>query len=122
MGKDKPAGQDFAAGRDLCAREPKFSADILAPVAHKVRLAAKVLSGRKDLLGQSFATTPVGLLFVACEQAIVLRNRRDTMYNSGGGPIENGRKKSRVSDPDDLVVNQVEARLFAAPAQPFRDL
>ena len=39
-GKDELAEEDFAACRDLCGREPKFSADILAPVAHRVRLAA----------------------------------------------------------------------------------
>jgi hypothetical protein len=40
VGKDELAEEDFAACRDLCAWEPKFSADILAPVAHQVRLAA----------------------------------------------------------------------------------
>ena len=29
------------ACRDLCAREPKFSADILAPIAHEVRLCGE---------------------------------------------------------------------------------
>ena len=43
------AEEDFAACRDQCAREPKFQADILAPFAHRVRLAAKVLPGRKKL-------------------------------------------------------------------------
>ena len=32
------------ACRNLCAREPKFSAEILAPIAHQGRLSAKVLS------------------------------------------------------------------------------
>lgn len=54
-----PAGQDFAAGRDLRAHKPKFLADIYTPLAHLVRLSAKLLSGRKDLPKQSFATTPV---------------------------------------------------------------
>ena len=40
VGKDELAEEDFAACRDPFARKPKFSADILAPVAHQVRLAA----------------------------------------------------------------------------------
>jgi hypothetical protein len=39
VGEDEFAEEDFTACR-LCAREPKFSADILASVAHQVRLAA----------------------------------------------------------------------------------
>ena len=58
------AEEDFAACRDLWARESEFSADILAPVAHQVRLAAKVLSGRKDL-PQSIAVTLSGIEFIA---------------------------------------------------------
>jgi predicted transposase/invertase (TIGR01784 family) len=50
VGKDELAEEDFAACRDLCAREPKFSADILAPVAHKVRLAAIRKSFPADVL------------------------------------------------------------------------
>jgi hypothetical protein len=34
-----PAGQDFAAGRDLCAHQPKFPADIQTPAAQPVRLS-----------------------------------------------------------------------------------
>ncbi len=42
-----PAGQDFAACRDLCACRQTKRADFPQPLAHGIRLAAKVLSGRK---------------------------------------------------------------------------
>lgn len=44
-----PAGQDFAARRDLCAWRPTYLAHILHRIACGVRLAAKVLSGRNEL-------------------------------------------------------------------------
>jgi hypothetical protein len=41
-----PAGQDFAACRDRCAFDDTKQPEILKQLPSKVRLAAKVLSGR----------------------------------------------------------------------------
>ena len=53
-----PAEQDCSAGRDLCARKPTDSTDILLWLALNVRLTAKILSGRKALLKVTSAAIP----------------------------------------------------------------
>jgi hypothetical protein len=50
FGRSLLAEEDFAACRELCARQSAYLADILSPVAHRVRRAATVFSGRKHLL------------------------------------------------------------------------
>lgn len=133
----RSAGQNFVACRDPCARQPKRRAEILQPIAHRVRFASKVplskpnlpnavLSDRKDPHRQSIASTHLltGTILVAPEDhKAEQRSCRPSWFHRNAvirGDASRNRPESVLFDHQTIKVHfvKVTARRFLIWSEP----
>lgn len=80
------AGQNFVVCRDQCARQPKRRAEILQPIAYRVRFASKVPLSKPNCQMQSFTTERIHIgnqsHLHTCSLARFSLNRRTTKQSS----------------------------------------